>query len=118
MAFCKKCGGKLDDKAVMCPKCGTSVMPNVVLNNDDNAVVRAVLPVGQSGLAIAAGYAGLFSLIPGVGLLAVVLGILALRDLKAHPEKHGAYRAWIGIILGVVFSILIGTILVEIAAGL
>ena len=103
MAFCKNCGNKLDEKAVMCPKCGASVQPKVVLNDDNNAVVRMLIPVGRSGLAIAAGYAGLLSFIPGVGIAAIVLGVLALRDIKAHPEKHGAGRAWTGIILGVLF---------------
>lgn len=105
MSFCKKCGNKLDEKAVLCPKCGASVQPRVVLNDDNNSAIRMLIPVGRSGLAIAAGYAGLLSFIPGVGLAAIVLGVLALRDIKAHPEKHGAGRAWTGIILGVIFSL-------------
>lgn len=118
MSFCKKCGNKLDEKAVLCPKCGASVQPKVVLNDDDNAatsIIGMLVPIGRSGLAIAAGYAGLLSFIPGVGLAAIVLGVLALRDIKAHPEKHGAGRAWTGIILGVLFSLF--SLMIICAAG-
>ena len=34
------------------------------------------------------------------GPLALVLGILALRDLKLHPHKRGMGRALTGIVLG------------------
>ena len=115
MAFCKNCGNKLDEKAVMCPRCGTSVQPKVVLNNDNNAALRMLIPIGRSGWAIAAGYAGLLSFIPGVGLLAIVFGILGLKDIKSHPDKHGAGRAWLGIVLGVVFSLF--SLLIISAAG-
>ena len=107
MSFCKNCGNKLDEKTVMCPKCGASVQPKVVLNGDNNAAIRMLIPIGRSERAIVAGYAGLLSFIPGVGILAIVLGVLALRDLKAHPEKRGAGRAWTGIILGVLFTFMI-----------
>lgn len=52
-----------------------------------------LLPVGRSGLAIAAGYAGLFALLVFPAPLALVLGLLAVRDLRLHPKKHGMGRA-------------------------
>ena len=61
-----------------------------------------VIPTAQtSGLCLAAGYLGLFSLVmcllaPG----ALVLGILGLRDLKAHPQKNGTGCAITGIVIG------------------
>lgn len=106
MSFCKNCGNKLDEKAVLCPKCGVSVQTKEALLDGDNAAMRMLLPVGRSGLAIAAGYVGLLSLVPFVGIIAILLGVFALRDIKAHPEKHGAGRAWFGIIMGGVFSLL------------
>lgn len=106
MSFCKNCGNKLDEKAVICPKCGVSVQTKEALLDGDNAAMRLLLPVGRSGLAIAAGYVGLLSLVPFVGIIAILLGVFALRDIKAHPEKHGAGRAWFGIIMGGVFSLL------------
>ena len=108
MAFCKNCGNKIDDKAQVCFRCGVPVHPRIVLNHEisNSAGMRALLPVGQSWLAIVAGYAGLLSIIPGVGIIAIIFGILALRDIKKNPKKHGSYRAWTGIVLGVMFSII------------
>ena len=72
------------------------------LQPTDSAGLNLLLPIGpQSGLAIAAGYLGLFSLILGVTApLGVILGVLALRDLRDHPEKRGKGRALTGIIIG------------------
>jgi hypothetical protein len=66
----------------------------------DDPVVRALLPVGRSGWAIAAGYAGLFSLLCLPAPLALAFGLLALRDLRRHPEKHGMGRAVFGLVMG------------------
>jgi hypothetical protein len=104
--FCTNCGNEINDKAVVCVKCGVSVQTKEALLDGDNAAMRMLLPVGRSGLAIAAGYVGLLSFVPFVGIIAILLGRFALLDIKAHPEKHGAGRAWFGIIMGGVFSLL------------
>jgi hypothetical protein len=73
-----------------------------------NAGVRLLLPVGRSGYAIAAGYAALFALflvIPAP--FALIFGIMAIRDIKRHPEKHGLGRAWFGIIVGTIITALV-----------
>ena len=54
----------------------------------------------QDASELAAGYLGLFSLIPFVGVLALILGIIAIVDINKHPEKHGLGRAWFGAIMG------------------
>lgn len=103
--FCEHCGAKVPDNAKVCIKCGCAVL-NVAARladtDESSGIVRMLVPVGRSGWAIAAGYMGLFSLIPFLipGVLAVVFGVLGLKDIKAHPEKHGAGRAWFGIIMG------------------
>ena len=66
----------------------------------NDPVVRAILPVGRSGLSIAAGYLGLLSLTLVVAPLALGLGIWALKDLKRRPELHGAGRAWFAVVMG------------------
>lgn len=71
----------------------------------DNAALRIVLPVGRSGLAIAAGYLGLFALILIPAPLALAVGLMAIRDLRAHPEKHGMGRAVFAVIAGVAGTI-------------
>ena len=63
-------------------------------------VMRALLPVGRSGWAIAAGYLGLFAFLVVPAPLALLTGLLAVRDIKKHPEKHGMGRAGFGIIIG------------------
>lgn len=62
--------------------------------------LKHVLPVGRSGLAIAAGYLGLFSMLIFPAPLALIVGVLALLDIKRHPKKLGKGRAWFGIIAG------------------
>jgi len=43
---------------------------------------------------------------PPVAPVALILGILAVFDLKRHPEKHGMGRAVFAIIAGAIGSIL------------
>jgi hypothetical protein len=62
--------------------------------------MEAMLPVNRSGLAIAAGYAGLFSILLVFAPIALVLGVLALRDLSSKPTVAGRGRAWFGIVAG------------------
>jgi hypothetical protein len=62
--------------------------------------MRALLPVGRSGWAIAAGYLGLFSLLVLPAPLALICGLLAVRDIRRNPNKHGMGRAVFGIVLG------------------
>jgi hypothetical protein len=72
-----------------------------------NAGVRLLLPVGRSFLAIAAGYMGLFSLMILPAPFAIILGILAIIDIRRHPEKHGMGRAIFGIVMGILAPTLI-----------
>ena len=77
----------------------------------DDPGMRMLLPVGRSGWAIAAGYLGLLSLLGCVGPIAVVVSIVAIRDIKAHPDRHGMGRAVFGLVMGIVGSlVLVGMI--------
>lgn len=110
--FCPNCGNQIPDNTVVCLKCGVPVTNvNVVAGNGgiskgDDLLLRLAIPVGRSGIAILAGYLGIFSVVPFVGILSLIVGILALRDIRNHPEKHGRGRAYFAIIMGVVFSLL------------
>jgi hypothetical protein len=77
---------------------GVSLPPPPHSETDES--LKWVLPVGRSVLAIAAGYLGLFSVLLLPAPLALVFGILALKDLKKNPAKIGGGRAWFGIIAG------------------
>jgi hypothetical protein len=104
--YCTKCGAENDDNAFRCITCH-EVLQRVqhVSTDSDSAAMRLILPVGRSGLAIAAGYAGLFAILILPAPLALLLGILAVMDIKKHPEKHGMGRAIFAIIMGGIFSI-------------
>lgn len=84
-----------------------------------DALAYALKPEGDStgGLipyknpsALIAYYLGLLSLIPCVGLpvgiAALVLGIIGLKNRNANPAIKGSVHAWIGIVLGGVMSII------------
>jgi hypothetical protein len=71
----------------------------------DDPLVRMMLPVGRSIWAIAAGYAGLFSLLLVCAPISLILGIVAIYDLRKHPEKHGWGRAIFGLVMGLLCSL-------------
>ncbi len=66
--------------------------------------------------ALIAYYLGLFSLFPLLGFFlavpAFVLGIMGLRARKANPVIKGSVHAWIGIVMGGLFSIIWGLMIV------
>jgi hypothetical protein len=116
LMFCPHCGTPNDDNNFRCTTCGKVIQPSAqpVVSNDlgDNAGVRMLLPVGRSGLAIAAGYAGLFAFLVVPAPLALLLGVLAVRDLRRHPKKHGMGRAVFGIVTGALGTALLVGLLV------
>ncbi len=81
----------------------------------DDAAIRLLLPVGRSLWAIAAGYFGLFSLIFLPAPIAIVLGLVAIHDIRKHPEKHGMGRAIFGLTMGILCSI--GFVAMILSAG-
>ncbi len=83
----------------------------------DDPAMRLLLPVGRSALAILAGYAALFAVLIFPAPIALILGILAFRDIKRHPEKHGMGRAVFALVMGGIFSALLLLFLVIAAAG-
>jgi hypothetical protein len=76
---------------------GPPPLPSTLANDP---VARALLPVGRSGWAIAAGYLGLFSLLVAPAPLAIAAGLLALADMRRHPEKLGMGRTVFGLVMG------------------
>jgi hypothetical protein len=84
---------------------------------EHNAGMRLLLPVGTSGMAIAAGYVGLISVLLVPAPFALVMGILAVRGIRKSRlgprPTHGMGRAVFGIVMGSAFTML----LIAIAIG-
>lgn len=68
--------------------------------------------------ALIAYYCGLFSLFPllgfFLGLAGVILGIKGLRHRAQHPETHGLIHALIGIVMGGIFTVVWGLMIIGI----
>lgn len=88
MAFCKNCGAEIDDRAVICPKCGVA-----------QQTAPAVPPVVDSG---SFGWAVLGFCIPLVGLIL----FLVWKDTKPLSGKKAGVGALVAVILSVVVYIL------------
>ena len=71
-----------------------------VRDPEDDRVIRAMLPVGRSGWAIAAGYLALFSVLLFPAPFALICGLVAIRQIRRNPQKHGMGRAVFGVIMG------------------
>ena len=67
-----------------------------------DSTTRMLLPVGRSPWAIVAGYAGLFAFTIFLAPIALIVGIIAVRDLRRNPKQHGMGRAVFGLITGAV----------------
>jgi hypothetical protein len=108
--YCPKCGTKNDDNAFRCINCSEVIQPVQIVkrvDDADNPEMRMLLPIGRSPYAIIAGYLGLFSLIIFPAPFALIFGILAVRDIKKNPKKHGMGRAIFGIVMGTIFSFIL-----------
>jgi hypothetical protein len=118
---CPRCGAVNAVYVVQCSQCGAPLqaMPPPLPSTDigQDPAMRLLLPVGRSGLAIAAGYAGLFAMLCLPAPIALVLGLLAIRDIKRHPEKHGLGRAIFGVVMGGIFTALLLLQIVLLAMG-
>jgi len=116
--YCQNCGTEIQKNETKCSKCetpiGQEIKPVVVVTGSDDKAMRYVLPIGRSGIAIAAGYVALFAILIVPAPLALVLGIWALIDINKHPEKLGKGRAFFAIVMGVLGTVFMAyTLLVE-----
>ncbi len=106
--FCSECGKEINDKAVVCVHCGVPTAIGAPKgSSQSDAALRMMLPVGRSGYAIAAGYLALFSVLIVFAPFALIFGVLGVLDIKKKPEKHGLGRAWFGIIMGALGSVVL-----------
>lgn len=106
--YCWNCGVRAADGAAFCPGCGASLSGQnaaVQQASRDNSDLGLLIPVNVSPWALASGYLGLFAVLLVPAPLALLTGILALRDIKNNPKRAGKGRAIFGIIMGSLCSI-------------
>jgi hypothetical protein len=83
----------------------------------DDPGMRLLLPVGRSLWAIASGYLGLLSVLCLPAPFALFTGLMAVREIRQNPKKHGMGRAVFGIIMGGIGTLLLCLFLVLAAVG-
>ena len=80
----------------------------------------ALIPT-KNPCALIAYYLGVFSLIPCIGLLlaipALILGIKGLSFYNQHPEAKGKAHALVGIIMGGLFTLIWGGLMIMVLVG-
>jgi hypothetical protein len=101
--FCPACGIQLGGQGTNCPSCQWQQHATGIEND---AAMRILLPVGRSGWAIAAGYLGLVSMIVFPAPLALIVSILAIREIRKNPSLGGMGRAIFGLVMGSLFSLI------------
>ena len=68
--------------------------------------MRMLIPVGRSPWAIVAGYLGLLSPLMIFAPFALIVSIMAIRDIKRR-QTHGMGRSIFGLIMGALFTIVL-----------
>ncbi len=80
-----------------------------------------LIPVGRSGWAIAAGYAALFGILIVPAPLALILAIVAIRDIRKSRDspkpKYGMGRAIFALIVGIIGTVVLLIFAFAILAG-
>ncbi len=98
--------------------------PRGLQPQEEGDATGGIIPY-KNPAALTAYYLGLFSMFPCLGLFlaipAFILGIIGLRRRAQNPAIKGSVHAWIGIVMGAIFTIIWGlsglALLVSLAAG-
>lgn len=110
MRPCPRCQRPVVYMTPQCVHCGLVFAGPGAAGHD--AGMRMLLPVGRTGLSIVAGYVGLGAiLIFPLAPVAIILGVLAVRDIQRKPGSHGMGRAIFAIVAGALVSLAVAAIL-------
>ena len=110
---CVKCGEPImanqqdTGKTAQCPGCGGPIMVGV--STPPPPVPLPVRPVQTSGYAIASLVLGILSIVPGVwlggllmGILAIVFSRMAMKRINTSADVNGQGLATAGMVTGIV----------------
>ncbi len=100
------------------PPQNQSTLPPAATDGDSTG---GVIPY-KNPAALTAYYLGLFSLLPCFGLAlaipALILGIIGLQKRRQNPAIKGSVHAWIGIIMGGLFTLIWGALAILTIIGI
>lgn len=97
---CPHCGRSVTAGDAFCTGCGKGIAgPTPGVSTEDMAIGMLV-PHKVTVLSVVAGYMGLLSFCVIPAPLALLLGILALSELRKNPGKLGYSRAIFAIVMG------------------
>lgn len=100
MKFCTICGQPIQDAALRCRHCKNWLVPMDTAAITSPAVPSYV-PTSISGMAIASLVLGILWIYWIGSIAALILGYLALRDIRQNPQRFdGKGLAIAGIVLG------------------
>lgn len=107
--YCSKCGQANDDHAVYCVVCGGDLhsirRPQYVPAQKNFA--DTLIP-SKNTQALIAYYLGVFSLVIWIlGVPAFILGLKGLMRAKVDPNAKGKIHAWVGIVLGIISTLIL-----------
>lgn len=108
--YCTKCGTELPNDSKVCFRCGTQLSQEIDI--EDSSGTHLLIPINTSIYCIIAGYLGLFSVLLIFAPLAILFGILGIRDVK-KKKIHGTGRAYFALIMGVTFTIIFLTLIIS-----
>ena len=122
--FCPRCGAENPENAVRCIRCGAGLVLAPGVAGPPAAAtgpsgVEVLIPY-KNAAALTAYYLGIFSIVCGLllGIPALILGIMGLRNARLHPEARGKVHAWIGIVLGGLMTVVSVVVIVAAVVGL
>ncbi len=112
--YCTGCGHKAENaSATRCAMCGAEMPVAASATGAGEAALGLVIPLKASPASVASYIVGLFSFILWpLGIVAIILGALALRRIKRTPGLKGTGRAITGIVLGSLTTALLVFVLI------
>jgi hypothetical protein len=108
LKHCPYCGQSILLEARKCRYCGQYLDPALRARQPPthDPLERMLIPIDRPFSAIAAGYLGLLSLLPLVGIAAILTSLFALRTLRNNPQLSGRGRAIFGLVMGSLMTLL------------